>query len=137
AAAWALRAAEAVGEGRVAVICPAGLPERIRTALAAAPAGTPFGTAAAGTAAPSGTADVLAAPIAVLTVAESKGLEFDAVVVAEPQMIINGSRRGLADLYVALTRATRTLTVVHSGPLPTVLRRLATERRPAGGGRLG
>ncbi|KLL12012.1 HelD family protein [Protofrankia coriariae] len=130
AAAWALRAAEAVGEGRVAVICPVGLPERVRAALAAAPAAASVGAAVA-PAVPIGAADVLAAPIAVLTVAESKGLEFDAVVVAEPQMIIDGSRRGLADLYVALTRATRTLTVVHSGPLPAILSRLATERRPA------
>ncbi len=114
-AAEALRAADAVGEGRVAVICPVGLPERVRAALA-----TTLGDV------PVGVADVLAAPIAVLTVAESKGLEFDAVIVAEPHMIIDGSRRGLADLYVAMTRATQTLTVVHSGTLPAVLHRLTT-----------
>ena len=35
------------------------------------------------------------------------------------------SPRGLNDLYVALTRATQRLTVVHAEPLPPVLHRLA------------
>ncbi|WNM23364.1 HelD family protein [Demequina capsici] len=44
----------------------------------------------------------------------SKGLEYDAVVVVEPAAI--ASRAG--DLYVALTRPTRHLDIVHSEPLP-------------------
>ncbi len=72
--------------------------------------------------------DVLTATVAVLTVAESKGLEFDAIILVEPSAIVAGSRRGLADLYVAMTRATQTLTVVHSDELPTALHRL---RAPA------
>ena len=48
---------------------------------------------------------------------EAKGLEFDAVVVLEPEAIVDESQRGLRLLYVALTRATRYLTVVHAGPL--------------------
>ncbi|MGL5858548.1 MAG: HelD family protein [Angustibacter sp.] len=47
-----------------------------------------------------------------------KGLEFDDVVVVEPARIVAGSERGLADLYVALSRATRRLVVVHAEPLP-------------------
>lgn len=60
--------------------------------------------------------------VTVLTVRESKGLEFDAVVLVEPQQIVARSRRGEADLYVGLTRATQRLAVVHSRPLPPGLR---------------
>lgn len=59
--------------------------------------------------------------VRVLTVAEVKGLEFDAVVLVEPQAILDESPRGLNDLYVALTRATQRLSVVHTGTLPEVL----------------
>ena len=48
----------------------------------------------------------------VLTVAQAKGLEFDAVVVVDPEQIVAESPRGLNDLYVALTRATRRLGVL-------------------------
>jgi len=54
----------------------------------------------------------LTAPIAVLSPATSKGLEFDAVVVVGPQRIRTGTRRGAASLYVAETRPTQRLTVV-------------------------
>ncbi len=128
AADTALQAAEDVGEGKVAVICSEGLRERVRAALAAVPGYPASGYPATADTA-TDAADLLAAPIAVLTVAESKGLEFDAVILAEPGAILGSSRRGLADLYVAMTRATQTLTVVHSGELPTVLHRLAD--RPA------
>ena len=54
--------------------------------------------------------------------AESKGLEFDAVVVVDPQRIVSESqdlKMGLRHLYVSLTRTTKYLTVVHRGvPLP-------------------
>ncbi|MCI4676902.1 RNA polymerase recycling motor ATPase HelR [Candidatus Mycolicibacterium alkanivorans] len=52
---------------------------------------------------------------------ETKGLEFDAVLVAEPDRILADGPRGAADLYVALTRATQRLGVVHQGPLPPAL----------------
>ncbi|RSZ66008.1 helicase [Corynebacterium hylobatis] len=45
-----------------------------------------------------------------------KGLEFDHVVVVEPSEIVEQSPQGWQDLYVAVTRATQTLTVV--GQLP-------------------
>ncbi|HET6909636.1 MAG TPA: ATP-binding domain-containing protein [Mycobacteriales bacterium] len=51
-----------------------------------------------------------------------KGLEFDHVVVVEPAAIVQLAR-GFNWLYVALTRAVTTLTVVHSAPLPVQLRR--------------
>ncbi|GAA2269193.1 AAA family ATPase [Kitasatospora cystarginea] len=69
-------------------------------------------------------------PVVVLSPKQSKGLEFDAVLVVEPAGIADGSPRGLGDLYVALTRATQRLDVVHSGVLPAVLGRLA-DGRPA------
>jgi hypothetical protein len=55
--------------------------------------------------------------INLLSPAEAKGLEFDSVVVIEPERIVAESDRGLRMLYVALTRTTRFLSVVHSGPL--------------------
>lgn len=63
--------------------------------------------------------------VSVLTVKEAKGLEFDSVIIVEPGEILTEVRRGLNDLYVALTRATQRLTVVHSGDLPEVLRSLS------------
>ncbi|MEV4800113.1 ATP-binding domain-containing protein [Nonomuraea sp. NPDC049421] len=67
----------------------------------------------------------LDAPVAVLTVGQAKGLEFDAVVVVDPAAILGQSPMGGQDLYVAVTRATRRLTVVYEGELPPVLSRLA------------
>lgn len=53
--------------------------------------------------------------------AETKGLEFDAVLVVEPERILADGPRGAAELYVALTRATQRLGVVHTDPLPPAL----------------
>jgi ATP-dependent exoDNAse (exonuclease V) alpha subunit len=64
----------------------------------------------------------------VLTPREAKGLEFDSVLLVEPQ------RMHPADLYVALTRATQRLGVLHTEPLPACLHRLMSRRaarRPA------
>ena len=43
---------------------------------------------------------------------EIKGLEFDHVVVVNPRAIVAASPQGLQNLYVAVTRATQTLTIV-------------------------
>jgi DNA helicase IV len=59
-----------------------------------------------------------------LEVRAAKGLEFDVVIVVDPQAILDGSPRGANDLYVALTRATTRVVVVHPGPLPDMLSRL-------------
>jgi DNA helicase IV len=48
----------------------------------------------------------------------AKGLEFDQVIVVEPERIAAAEARGLHRLYVALTRAVSRLTVLHSAPLP-------------------
>ncbi|WP_408639026.1 HelD family protein [Nocardiopsis suaedae] len=65
--------------------------------------------------------EVLDAPVAVLTCTQAKGLEFDAVVVAAPDEILEQSPQGGRDLYVAVTRATRRLTVLHEADLPGML----------------
>ncbi|WP_454793138.1 RNA polymerase recycling motor ATPase HelR [Mycolicibacterium lutetiense] len=52
---------------------------------------------------------------------ETKGLEFDAVLVVEPAHILADGDRGAAELYVALTRATQRLGVLHTEPLPEAL----------------
>lgn len=56
---------------------------------------------------------------------ETKGLEFDAVLVVEPAHILADGDRGAAELYVALTRATQRLGVLHTEPLPDALNGLA------------
>lgn len=61
-------------------------------------------------------------------VSETKGLEFDAVLVVEPGHILADGPRGAAELYVALTRATQRLGVLHQGPLPHALAGLETVR---------
>jgi DNA helicase IV len=56
---------------------------------------------------------------------ETKGMEFDAVLVVEPERVLADGPRGAAELYVALTRATQRLGVLHQGPLPRALAGLA------------
>ncbi|MEP6526227.1 MAG: AAA family ATPase [Nocardioidaceae bacterium] len=54
----------------------------------------------------------------------AKGLEFDHVVLAEPAGLVAGEpdeMTGLRRLYVCLTRAVTSLTVVHTKPLPSQL----------------
>lgn len=52
--------------------------------------------------------DALDAPIAVLAAADTKGLEFDTVIVIDPDLVGAQTPRG-ADIYVACTRATKRL----------------------------
>lgn len=54
----------------------------------------------------------------------AKGLEYDYVVLDEPQAVVDGEpdeRTGLRRLYVALTRAVSGLIVTHAAPLPAEL----------------
>jgi DNA helicase IV len=67
----------------------------------------------------------LAERVDVHTPASVKGLEFDAVVVVDPAAILAASPRGANDLYVALTRCTQRLAVLHHGDLPAGLDELA------------
>ena len=59
--------------------------------------------------------------LTVVPVSVVKGLELDGVVVVEPAKIVAAQTQGLRALYVALTRSTRRLTVVHCAPLPNAL----------------
>jgi DNA helicase IV len=61
--------------------------------------------------------------VAVLTPREDKGMEFDHVIVVEPALIVAEAAegQGLRELYVALTRPTTTLVLVHARPLPPEL----------------
>lgn len=104
-----------LGAGRLAVITAVGADGALREALAAA---LPPGTVGAGR-------NTLDSPLSVLDVASVKGLEFDGVVVLEPADILAASARGANDLYVALTRPTQRLLVVHSAPLPAGMEELA------------
>ena len=62
---------------------------------------------------------------------QSKGLEFDSVLIADPGAMLRESPRGGSDLYVAVTRATRRLGIIADGSLPDVLHRMGG-RRTAG-----
>ncbi|MET8629589.1 AAA family ATPase [Kitasatospora sp. NPDC004669] len=59
--------------------------------------------------------------VTVLTAGEAKGMEFDHVLVLEPATITARGAEGPRQLYVALTRSTQTLTVLHTSPLPAVM----------------
>jgi DNA helicase IV len=112
AAAVAVAAAEAraaIDTGTAAVIAPAPLHGAIRAALDHASSTRSSG------------GDPLDDPVALLTPERSKGLEFDAIVVVEPSDIVGGTTAGLLALYIALTRTTGRLTIVHSGALPASL----------------
>ncbi|MBN9631768.1 MAG: AAA family ATPase [Actinobacteria bacterium] len=89
------------GEGTLAVIATATDVEAVAAAVRER-----FGDDAARGAAG------LTRPISVLTGYEAKGLEFDAVVLADPRALAAESVRGAASLYVAMTRPTQRLTLV-------------------------
>lgn len=92
--------------GRVAVLgAPARL-DSLRAAIEEAGLGDHLGN---------GGDDPLAAMVAVIDPVTAKGLEFDHVVLAEPVDLL---AEGPGDLYVAMTRPTVSLTVVHHAPLP-------------------
>ena len=74
--------------------------------------------------------EALAPRVEVMHVDDVKGLEFDAVVVVDPMAILRESPRGVNDLYVALTRPTQRLSVVHHGRLPRGLAGLAAAQAP-------
>ncbi len=112
--------------GRLAVIAATRRTRAVADALVAA--GTLDARLATATA-PSVPGDPLSAPVVVVDPVGAKGLEFDVVVLAEPAEILEagattarGGRsrhpRRAGDLYVAITRATRRLHVVHEGELP-------------------
>jgi DNA helicase IV len=96
--------------GTVGVIGPESLLRPLAASLEAA--GVAFGQATAG---------ALDSAVTLLGITDAKGLEFDTVVVVEPSRLVAESRQGLRSLYVAVTRATQRLVVVHAESLPDSL----------------
>ncbi len=110
---------DASGAGRVAIVASPDRVEAVRRAVAAT-------GQVAGSAVPVAADDVdLDAPLVVLTPVQAKGLEFDVVVLVEPADLPAG------DLYVAMTRPTVALQVVHAAPLPAGLAPTSTGAAPA------
>jgi DNA helicase IV len=101
----------AVDPGSVAVIVPDSLTAEVAAAFESA--GIEFGRAVR---------NGLGQQITLVPVSLVKGLELDASVVVEPAAILEEEVQGARALYVALTRATKRLVLVHERPLPDVLR---------------
>jgi DNA helicase IV len=99
-----------IHDGNIAVVVPDSLFEAVSGALARA--GVEHGRA---------TRTGLDTGITVVPVSVVKGLELDGVIVVEPALVVTEEQQGLRALYVALTRSTRRLTVVHAGDLPAAM----------------
>ncbi len=99
-----------LADGRLGVLVPADRVAELDAAVTAA--------------VPAANSD-LTSPVVVRSVRQAKGLEFDSVLVVEPEAILTASPRGANDLYVALTRATQRLGVLYTGDLPKSLHQLA------------
>ena len=102
----ARRLSDELASGSVAVVATDDRCDEISAALH--DAGVEHGRAAAG----------LGRGVTVVPVSVVKGLELDGVIVVEPADIVESNDRGLRSLFVALTRSTQRLSVVHSRPLP-------------------
>ena len=101
---------EAIGAGNIAVICATGAAEDVSFFLNEA--GIDHGVAYAG---------ALEKEVSVIEVSMVKGLELDAAIVIEPDSIVEFEPQGLRSLYVAITRATRRLTIIDTGDSAKVL----------------
>jgi DNA helicase IV len=99
-----------ITDGTIAVVAPDSMVERVSQALDAA--GIDHARA---------TRTGLEMGVTVVPVSVVKGLELDGVVVVEPASIVAEEQQGLRALYVALTRSTRRLTIVHASPLPAAM----------------
>jgi DNA helicase IV len=102
---------ESASGGTIGVICASSMVDSLAAALHQAK--VDYGSLEAG---------ALDDTVTLVTVGAVKGLEFDSVVVVEPARIVAESAQGLRALYVALTRATRRLTIVFAEALPPSLR---------------
>ena len=100
-----------IGNGSIAVVVPDSMFEGVSGALGAA--GIEHGRA---------TRTGIDSGLTVVPVSVVKGLELDGVVVVEPAAIVREEQQGLRALYVALTRSTRRLSVVHAEELPAAMR---------------
>ncbi len=109
-AAETARLVNEIVDGNIAVVAPDPMVEMISAALNAA--GIKHGRA---------TRTALDTGVTVVPVSVVKGLELDGVIVVEPAAIVADEMQGLRALYVALTRSTRRLSIVHSQPLPQAM----------------
>jgi DNA helicase IV len=107
----AVSAIEAGEDGSVGVLVPSVLLADTRSALEEG--GVAFGEVGSG---------ALDTPVSLLALGDAKGLEFDSVVVVEPARIVAQPPEGMRALYVAVTRCTRRLAILHREPLPAPLR---------------
>jgi DNA helicase IV len=101
---------EAVGAGNLAVIAADSQAVEVGEALERA--GVEYGRP---------TRRGLDARVTVVPVGLVKGLEVDGAIVVEPGRILREQAQGMRALYVALTRATKRVAVVHAEPLPGAL----------------
>ncbi|MFV0316259.1 MAG: HelD family protein [Microthrixaceae bacterium] len=101
----------AVGTGNVAVVAPASRLQQLDSVLTGA--GIEHGSA---------TREGLSMQVTVVSPQLVKGLELDSVIVVEPQSILDEEARGPQALYVAVTRSTKRLSILHTGRLPDMLR---------------
>ena len=92
-----------VAPGTVAILAPASLIDQVAAGV------------------PDAVRNGLDSQIALMTVDVAKGLEFDAVVIVEPARMVAEHFQGLHALYVALTRATQSVAIVHAEELPEPL----------------
>ena len=106
----ALEELDEVGQGNVGVIVSSSLIDVVSDGLTAA--GVTFGLASR---------NGLDERITIVPIGLSKGLELDATVVVEPAAIVDEEAQGMRALYVALTRSTKRLALVHARPLPDCL----------------
>jgi DNA helicase IV len=107
----AARKLRALGQaGNAAVVCPDSLTQTLSDALISA--GIEHGIA---------NTTGLGEDLTIVPVSVVKGLELDDVIVVEPQAIVENHEQGLRLLYVALTRSTRSLRIVHQRDLPSCM----------------
>lgn len=97
---------EAVDSGNLAVVASVAMLEQVGRALDRA--GIEYGSA---------TREGLARQVTVVAPQLVKGLEVDSVVVVEPSRILRDEARGPQSLYVAVTRSTKRLSIIHTGDL--------------------
>ena len=100
----------AIGTGNVGFVLPMSDLERGQSALAQA--GIRYGQAHR---------EGLQQQVTLVPVEYAKGLELDAVIVVDPAAILSNYVRGAQHLYVAVTRATKRLSVLYVGELPAML----------------
>ncbi|MET7640200.1 hypothetical protein [Streptomyces sp. NPDC005438] len=106
------REAAEVGDGRLAVVVPDALRARLAQTVRAA---VPHASV--------GPRPDLTRGVTLLGARQAKGLEFDSVLLVRPETMA-GAPGGPGDLYVAVSRATERLGVLHVGPPPAGLDRL-------------